>query len=223
MVNHSSKVLGIGLTSLEVRQKLVEQLKKQGITNTTVLEMIKNIPRHLFVETALSNRAYENISLPIGYSQTISQPYIVGKMTQLIIENDNMENVLEIGTGSGYQTAILASIFKKVVTIERIKKLYTRTNDLLIKMGFKNIKCLYGDGFKGSIENAPYDAILMTAAPTTIPEDLIKQLKSNGRMILPLNESGKQNLLRIKNTKNGILKKMIDDVLFVPMIKGTTE
>ena len=141
MVNHSSKVLGIGLTSLEVRQKLVEQLKKQGITNTTVLEMIKNIPRHLFVETALSNRAYENISLPIGYSQTISQPYIVGKMTQLIIENDNMENVLEIGTGSGYQTAILASIFKKVVTIERIKKLYTRTNDLLIKMGFKNIKC----------------------------------------------------------------------------------
>ena len=104
--------------------------------------MIKNIPRHLFVETALSNRAYENISLPIGYSQTISQPYIVGKMTQLIIENDNMENVLEIGTGSGYQTAILASIFKKVVTIERIKKLYTRTNDLLIKMGFKNIKCL---------------------------------------------------------------------------------
>ena len=223
MVNHSSKVLGIGLTSLEVRQKLVEQLKKQGITNTTVLEMIKNIPRHLFVETALSNRAYENISLPIGYSQTISQPYIVGKMTQLIIENDNMENVLEIGTGSGYQTAILASIFKKVVTIERIKKLYTRTNDLLIKMGFKNIKCLYGDGFKGSIENAPYDAILMTAAPTTIPEDLIKQLKPNGRMILPLNERGKQNLIRIKNTKNGILKKMIDDVLFVPMIKGTTE
>ena len=98
-------------------------------------------------------------------------------MTQLIIENDNMENVLEIGTGSGYQTAILASIFKKVVTIERIKKLYTRTNDLLINMGFKNIKCLYGDGFKGSIENAPYDAILMTAAPTTIPEDLSRTAK----------------------------------------------
>ncbi|MEC9205595.1 MAG: protein-L-isoaspartate(D-aspartate) O-methyltransferase [Pseudomonadota bacterium] len=223
MTKSNKKILGSGLTSLDVRIKLIEHLRKQGINNKIVLEMIKNMPRHLFIETALKDRAYENTALPIGYNQTISQPYIVGKMTQLIIENDNMENVLEIGTGSGYQTAILASIFKEVITIERIKPLYTRTSTLLKKMGFKNIKCLFGDGFKGSIKNSPYDAILMTAAPTEIPKDLIKQLKENGRMILPLDDKGKQNLLRIKNTKNGILKKIIDDVVFVPMIEGIVE
>ena len=220
-MSNTQKIVGVGLTSLETRQKLVNRLKNKGITNKIVLEMIKNIPRHLFIETALRNRAYDDVSLPIGYGQTISQPYIVGKMTQLIYEKDNMHNVLEIGTGCGYQTAILASIFKNVITIERIKPLYDRANKSLKKMGFKNIKCVFGDGFKGSTKNAPFDAILMTAAPTVIPDELLRQLKPNGRMIMPLNERGKQKLLRIKNTKNGILKKIIDDVLFVHMLKGT--
>ncbi len=175
MTSFNRKILGTGLTSLDIRLKLVKHLKEQGITDTTVLEIIKNMPRHLFVETALKDRAYENTALPIGYNQTISQPYIVGKMTQLIIEKDSMGNVLEIGTGSGYQTAILASIFKNVVTIERIKPLHIRTSKLLKKMGFKNIKCIFGDGFKGSILDSPYDAILMTAAPTEIPKELVKK------------------------------------------------
>lgn len=220
-MSNSQKIAGAGLTSLETRQKLIDRLKTKGITNKIVLEMIKNIPRHLFIETALRNRAYDDVSLPIGYNQTISQPYIVGKMTQLIFEKDNMNRVLEIGTGCGYQTAILASIFKSVISIERIKPLYDRTSKSLKRMGFKNIKCIFGDGFNGSIKDAPFDAILMTAAPTIIPDELIQQLKPNGRMIMPLNEHGKQKLLRIKNTKNGILKKVIDDVLFVPMLKGT--
>ena len=222
MVNFN-RILGAGLTSLDARQKLVSRLKNKGIRNKIILEIIKNIPRHLFIETALRDRAYNDVALPIGYNQTISQPYIVGKMTQLIFENDNMKKILEIGTGCGYQTAILASLFKTVVTIERIKPLYIRTSKSLKRMGFKNIKCIFGDGFNGSIVDSPFDAILMTAAPTTIPDRLIRQLKPNGRMVMPLNEHGKQKLLRIKNTKNGILKKVVDDVLFVPMVEGTTD
>ena len=222
MVN-LNRILGAGLTSLDARQKLVSRLKNKGIRNKIILEIIKNIPRHLFIETALRDRAYNDVALPIGYNQTISQPYIVGKMTQLIFENDNMKKILEIGTGCGYQTAILASLFKTVVTIERIKPLYIRTSKSLKRMGFKNIKCIFGDGFNGSIVDSPFDAILMTAAPTTIPDQLIRQLKPNGRMVMPLNKHGKQKLLRIKNTKNGILKKVVDDVLFVPMVEGTTD
>tara|TARA_B100001996_G_scaffold119170_1_gene90233 strand:- start:945 stop:1583 length:639 start_codon:yes stop_codon:yes gene_type:complete len=204
---------------IQVKDKFINTLKQQGISNSSVLNVMGLIPRHIFVEEALKNRAYDNDALPIGFSQTISSPYIVGKMTQLIIE-DNMEKVLEIGTGCGYQTAILASLFKQVTTIERIKPLYEKSKIILKNLNFKNIKNIYGDGYEGFLSNAPFDAIIMTASPKEIPEKLVQQLKPNGRMIIPLNENGSQKLFRIKNTKNGILKKEVDDVLFVPMLKG---
>ena len=204
---------------IQIKDKFINTLKKQGISNSSVLNVMGLIPRHIFVEEALKNRAYDNDALPIGFSQTISSPYIVGKMTQLIIE-DNMEKVLEIGTGCGYQTAILASLFKQVTTIERIKPLYEKSKLILKNLNFKNIKNIYGDGYEGFLSNAPFDAIIMTASPKEIPEKLVQQLKPSGRMIIPLNENGSQKLFRIKNTKNGILKKEVDDVLFVPMLKG---
>ena len=208
------------IISSDQQNLILSRLKSQGITNTSVLDIMSTMPRHLFIEPALKNRAYDDDALPIGFSQTISSPYIVAKMTQLLIEEDNMGKVLEIGTGCGYQTAILAKLFTHVTTIERIKPLQQKTENLLKKLEYKNIKFVYGDGFDGYYANAPYDAIIMTASPSDIPEKLVSQLTSNGRMVLPLNMNGKQKLFRVKNTKNGVFKKEVDDVLFVPMLQG---
>ena len=220
MSKSNTIVSDLGMIPLEIKKNFINRLKSQGIQNNLVLNVMQQVPRHLFVEPALKKRAYDDDALPIGFNQTISSPYIVAKMTELIIENDNMQNVLEIGTGSGYQSAVLALLFKYVTTMERIKPLYERTQKYLKEMGFKNIKCIFDDGFKGYSVRGPYDAIIMTASPTVIPEFLLSQLKPTGRMILPLDTNGKQKLFRIKNTKNGILKKEIDDVLFVPMLEG---
>jgi len=208
------------IISSDQQNLILSRLKSQGITNTSVLDIMSTMPRHLFIEPALKNRAYDDDALPIGFSQTISSPYIVAKMTQLLMEEDNMGKVLEIGTGCGYQSAILAKLFTHVTTIERIKPLQQKTENLLKKLEYKNIKFVYGDGFDGYYANAPYDAIIMTASPSDIPEKLVSQLTSNGRMVLPLNMNGKQKLFRVKNTKNGVFKKEVDDVLFVPMLEG---
>ena len=208
------------IISSDQQNLILSRLKSQGITNSSVLDIMSTMPRHLFIEPALKNRAYDDDALPIGFSQTISSPYIVAKMTQLLMEEDNMGKVLEIGTGCGYQTAILAKLFTHVTTIERIKPLQQKTENLLKKLEYKNIKFVYGDGFDGYYANAPYDAIIMTASPSDIPEKLVSQLTSNGRMVLPLNMNGKQKLFRVKNTKNGVFKKEVDDVLFVPMLQG---
>jgi len=208
------------IISSDQQNLILSRLKSQGITDTSVLDIMSTMPRHLFIEPALKNRAYDDDALPIGFSQTISSPYIVAKMTQLLMEEDNMGKVLEIGTGCGYQTAILAKLFTHVTTIERIKPLQQKTENLLKKLEYKNIKFVYGDGFDGYYANAPYDAIIMTASPSDIPEKLVSQLTSNGRMVLPLNMNGKQKLFRVKNTKNGVFKKEVDDVLFVPMLQG---
>ena len=208
------------IISSDQQNLILSRLKSQGITDTSVLDIMSTMPRHLFIEPALKNRAYDDDALPIGFSQTISSPYIVAKMTQLLMEEDNMGKVLEIGTGCGYQTAILAKLFTHVTTIERIKPLQQKTENLLKKLEYKNIKFIYGDGFDGYRANAPYDAIIMTASPSDIPEKLVSQLTSNGRMVLPLNMNGKQKLFRVKNTKNGVFKKEVDDVLFVPMLEG---
>ena len=207
--------------SSEELKKMISSLKAQGITNTSVLDIISTIQRHIFVEPALRGRAYDFDALPIGFNQTISSPYIVAKMTQLLIETDNMKNVLEIGTGCGYQACILSKLFKRVTTIERIEPLYLKTKALLKSLNYKNISSIYGDGFDGYKLNGPYDAIIMTASPSIIPDKLISQLKPNGRMVLPLNVNGSQKLYRVKNTKKGIFKKEVDDVLFVPMLQGT--
>ena len=208
------------IISSDQQNLILNRLKSQGITDTSVLDIMSTMPRHLFIEPALKNRAYDDDALPIGFSQTISSPYIVAKMTQLLMEEDNMGKVLEIGTGCGYQSAILAKLFTHVTTIERIKPLQQKTENLLKKLEYKNIKFVYGDGFDGYYANAPYDAIIMTASPSDIPEKLVSQLTSNGRMVLPLNMNGKQKLFRVKNTKNGVFKKEVDDVLFVPMLEG---
>ena len=206
--------------SSEELRKLVSSLKQQGITNDSVLNIMSTIQRHIFIEPALRGRAYDFDALPIGFNQTISSPYIVAKMTQLLIETDSMKNVLEIGTGCGYQTCVLSELFESVTTIERIKPLFEKTSSLLKSLNYKNILSIYGDGFEGCKSNAPYDAIIMTASPSVIPDKLVSQLKPNGRMVLPLNINGSQKLYRIKNTKKGILKKEVDDVLFVPMLEG---
>tara|TARA_B100000475_G_scaffold64275_1_gene45477 strand:+ start:3433 stop:4077 length:645 start_codon:yes stop_codon:yes gene_type:complete len=208
------------IISSDQQNLILSRLKSQGITDTSVLDIMSTMPRHLFIEPALKNRAYDDDALPIGFSQTISSPYIVAKMTQLLMEEDNMGKVLEIGTGCGYQSAILSKLFTHVTTIERIKPLQQKTENLLKKLEYKNIKFVYGDGFDGYYANAPYDAIIMTASPSDIPEKLVSQLTSNGRMVLPLNMNGKQKLFRVKNTKNGVFKKEVDDVLFVPMLQG---
>ena len=204
----------------EVHIKLINHLVKEGISNKKVLDVLSLIPRHLFVEPALQTRAYDDDALPIGYNQTISSPSIVAKMTQLIFEEDRMTNVLEIGTGCGYQTSILSKLFSRVTTIERIKSLHDNSKRLLESLSCKNITFVHGDGFKGYKNNSPYDAIIMTASPSEIPSELVSQLKLSGRMVLPLNVDGSQKLFRIKNTKNGLLKKEVDDVLFVPMLEG---
>tara|TARA_B100000902_G_scaffold343644_1_gene348450 strand:+ start:155 stop:823 length:669 start_codon:yes stop_codon:yes gene_type:complete len=214
------RIIGSGLTSKASREKLAENLRNLGIKNNDVINLIMNIPRHLFIETALASRAYENISLPIGFKQTISQPYMVAKMTELLHESQSMDNVLEIGTGCGYQTSILSMLFKKVTTIERIDSLYNQSKKRLINMGFKNISFILGDGHLGYEKNSPYDAIIVTAAADKMPEKLIQQLAPNGRIVLPLRTNENQKLVKLKNTKNGIIKKIIEDVVFVPMLEG---
>ena len=159
-----------------IKKKFISRLKHQGINNVKVLEAMSSIPRHLFVEPAFSGRAYDDDALPIGFKQTISSPYIVGKMSQLLIEEDKMNKVLEIGTGCGYQTFILSQLFNTVTTIERIEQLQLKTQKLFIKYDLKNIKSIYGDGHVGYKNNAPYDAIIMTASPSEIPKKLVDQL-----------------------------------------------
>lgn len=204
----------------EKRSNLVDYLKRAGITNQEVLDAFSKVPRHLYVDPAFYPRAYDDDALPIGFDQTISSPTIVAKMTQLIYEDNKMKNVLEVGTGCGYQTSILSKLFTSVTTIERIKSLHLTAKKRLSDLNYNNITFLHGDGFYGHKSNSPYDAIIMTASPSEIPSNLVKQLKPSGRIALPLNINGIQKLFRIKNTKNGLLKKEVDDVLFVPMLEG---
>ena len=202
------------------KNQLINLLSDKGITNEKVIRIMERIPRESFIDPALKQMAYDDDALPIGHNQTISSPYIVAKMSQIIIEEDKMDKVLEIGTGCSYQTVVLSYLFKKVVSIERIKPLYIKSKKIVSDFNRNNIKLIFGDGYMGSEIDAPFDAIIITAAPDEIPKSLIQQLKTHGRMIMPLNKNGKQILLRIKNTPKGVIMKEIDDVLFVPMLKG---
>ena len=202
------------------KNQLINILRGKCITNEKVINIMEKIPRESFIDPALKQMAYDDDALPIGHNQTISSPYIVAKMSQIIIEEDKMDKVLEIGTGCSYQTVVLSYLFKKVVSIERIKPLYIKSKKIVSDFNRNNIKLIFGDGYMGSEIDAPFDAIIITAAPDEIPKSLIQQLKTHGRMIMPLNKNGKQILLRIKNTPKGVIMKEIDDVLFVPMLKG---
>ncbi len=200
------------------RLSMVEkQLKNRGIEDSLVLEAMKNVERHLFVPQKSRLEAYEDGPLPIGHGQTISQPYIVAYMTQML-DLDGTERLLEIGTGSGYQAAVLAEIGCEVYTIEIVKELKIRAEQTLQKLGYDNVHCKYGDGYKGWPEYAPYDAIIVTAAPPEIPEKLVNQLDQNGRMILPKG-SVFQELILITKVEGKVHKKKLLPVRFVPMIK----
>lgn len=201
-------------------KSLIDTLKQQGIHQNDVLQAIETIPRELFLPSVLTHRAYENNALPIGQGQTISQPYIVALMTQLLLEKvDSSCSVLEIGTGSGYQTAILSSIFHKVYSVERIKKLQFQARQKLNKLDLHNVKMKHADGWQGWSSKAPFDAIIVTAAPNQVPNSLIEQLSDNSRMVIPVGEL-EQTLYCIDKHEGLTTTKKLDPVNFVPLIEG---
>lgn len=211
---------GIGMTSPRTRERLIARLKEEGIRDRRVLDQIRNTPRHLFVDEALASRAYEDTALPIGNSQTISQPYIVARMTELLIEGGPLENVLEVGTGSGYQTAVLAPLVRRVYTVERIEALHTLARSRFRAMGLRNIRTRHVDGGVGWPEYAPFDGIIVTAAPEGIPRTLVNQLRTGGRMVLPIGDDKLQALVRVTKTEDGYDRELLEQVSFVPMLSG---
>jgi protein-L-isoaspartate(D-aspartate) O-methyltransferase len=211
---------GIGMTSQRTRDRLVQRLREEGISNDAVLEVIRNTPRHLFVDEALASRAYEDTALPIGFNQTISQPYVVAAMTDLVIAN-NPQKVLEIGTGSGYQAAVLAQLVPKVYTVERIEPLAAQARQRFRQLGMRNVRASYADGTEGLVEFAPYDAIITTAAAATVPQALLDQLSPRGgHLVIPVGGRRYQTLLRITRRGDAYTEEHFDPVVFVPLLSG---
>lgn len=216
------RLAGIGMTSARTRDRLVQRLRDQGITNLAVLERMRNVPRHIFVDEALGSRAYEDTALPIGFGQTISQPYIVARMTEALLEGPQLYNVLEVGTGCGYQTAVLAPFVDKLYTIERIQPLIERAKERLKELGIRNVRFRHGDGALGWKAHAPFDGILVAAAPLTVPEALLQQLKVGGRMIMPVGPEGEQELIRFVRKEQRIERQSLGPVAFVPLLGGVS-
>ena len=212
---------GIGMTSPRTRKRMVQRLAEQGITDQKVLEIMRHTPRHVFVDEALASRAYEDTALPIGFNQTISQPYIVAKMTELLMVSGQLSKVLEIGTGCGYQTAVLAQLVDQVFSVERILALQKKARDILWNLKFKNIGYLYGDGKLGWVDNAPFDGILVAAAAPEVPEYLLQQLAVGGVLVMPVGEiGGAQILQRITRTSINYKIEYLEAVSFVPFLSG---
>ena len=216
----NDKFRGIGMTSQRSRDRLIVQLRDMGIHSERVLEVMRNMPRHIFIDEALASRAYDNTALPIGHNQTISQPYIVARMTEALLEDGRLDKVLEIGTGCGYQTAILSRLVTKVYSVERIDALLHKAREKFIALKCHNVRTRHGDGTAGWPENAPFDGVLVSAAPVGVPEKLLEQLAPGGRLIIPVGKSGEQELLCITRTEDGFSEKRLDWVSFVPMIEG---
>jgi len=213
---------GIGMTSQRTHERLLQSLREQGIHNERVLDAMRKVPRHIFLDEALAHRAYENTALPIGYSQTISQPYTVALMTQLLLAYGPRHKVLEIGTGSGYQAAILANLVDKVYTVERIKPLLAKARERFRALGLRNIISGHSDGGEGWSQYAPYDAILSTAAPQKVPEELLHQLAPDGILVIPVGNESDQELRTIQrmgDTSN-FEEEVITKVRFVPLLGG---
>jgi protein-L-isoaspartate(D-aspartate) O-methyltransferase len=209
---------GIGMTSQRTRERLVERLSREGVRDASVLEVIRRTPRHIFVDEALASRAYEDTALPIGHGQTISQPYIVARMTELLVAGVSLRKVLEVGTGSGYQAAILAQLVPAVVTVERIEALLRRARARFRELGLRNIRAKHHDGIWGWPEQGPFDGILLTAAPPQLPQALLDQL--GGRMVTPVGEQGRQSLVLITRTHGGFERLDLESVSFVPLVGG---
>jgi protein-L-isoaspartate(D-aspartate) O-methyltransferase len=214
---------GIGMTSARTRERLVERLKADGIKNLAVLERIRAVPRHLFVDEALASRAYEDTALPIGFGQTISQPYIVAAMTGALIEGTTkkLTRVLEIGTGCGYQTAVLAPFVQHVYSVERIAPLLQRARSMLAELRVSNVSLRHADGFHGWRSQAPFQGILAAAAPEVIPPELLDQLDEGGRLVIPIGARGQQTLVRVTRHGNELEREELLPVSFVPFVEGT--
>jgi protein-L-isoaspartate(D-aspartate) O-methyltransferase len=204
------------------RERLIQQLRMQGIRNEKVLEVMRTLPRHLFIDQALESHAYANHALPIGYGQTISQPYIVARMTEELLSQGDISKVLEIGTGCGYQTAVLANLIREVYSIERIKSLSVKASERLRQLGCNQVHLSHGDGTKGWIEHAPYQGIIVTAAPATMPSALLEQLAIAGCMIVPIGTQLEgQQLLKIVRTQPRLYEQyFLEEVSFVPLCEG---
>lgn len=211
--------VGIGMTSLRTRQRMVNRLREGGIRDGRVLDVMGALPRHLFVDEAFAHRAYEDTALPIGYNQTISQPYMVARMTELLLQAGPLNNVLEIGTGSGYQTAVLSQFVRHVYSVERIKALQERARQRLHSLRIRNVSLKHSDGGFGWPDRAPFDGILAAAAPSRLPEDLIVQLKPGGRMIIPVGDEC-QRLQLIIRTERGFDRQIVEPANFVPFRSG---
>lgn len=214
-----NNISGIGMTSARTRNRLVSRLKDQGITSNEVLEQILNVPRHLFVDEALSTRAYEDTALPIGMGQTISQPYIVAKMTEAIFQNNKRNKILEIGTGCGYQTAVLSPFYKKIYSVERIPEILRKTKKRLQNLNIYNVNFRLGDGWKGWPKYAPYDGIIVSAAANEVPKNLLKQLIDGGVLVIPIGATGKQELQLIEKNDKIFKYTSLGYVSFVPLVK----
>ncbi len=211
---------GIGMTSQRTRERLVQRLIEQGITNQAVLEVMRSTPRHLFLDEAMAHRAYEDTALPIGYQQTLSQPYIVARMTELLLAGGSCDNVLEIGTGSGYQTAVLAQLVGQVYSVERIKPLLDRARPRLRQLKLRNLQLRHADGCLGWADKGPFDGILSAAAPEEVPQELLQQLAPGGRLVIPVGGSS-QYLRVITREAEGFASETLDAVRFVPLRPGT--
>ncbi len=216
----TDSIQGIGMTSARTRDRLVNRLKDHGIRSSAVLEQIRNVPRHLFVDEALSSRAYEDTALPIGHSQTISQPYVVAKMTEALLEDFDGDKVLEIGTGCGYQTAVLAPLVKEIYTVERIPELLRKTKQRLRQLDIYNVKFRHGDGWEGWPKYGPYDGIIVAAAAPELPRKLLEQLAPGGRLIMPVGPSGAQDLVMLRRLDDHFEQVSLGGVSFVPLVKG---
>jgi protein-L-isoaspartate(D-aspartate) O-methyltransferase len=219
-VSDDFDLVGIGMTSQRTRDRLVKRLRDHGIKDERVLDVIRAVPRHIFIDEALSHRAYEDTALPIGHGQTISQPFIVALMTQSLL-NVPRDRVLEVGTGSGYQAAVLAHLVKRVYTVERIQPLIERAEARFRALRLRNIRVKYDDGHLGWPEQAPFDGILVTAAARSVPEALVEQLGPTGRLVIPVGGDDTQELRVIDRTPDGVREESIEFVRFVPLLRGT--
>jgi protein-L-isoaspartate(D-aspartate) O-methyltransferase len=211
---------GIGMTSQRTRERLIQRLYEEGLSNAHVLEAIRRTPRHLFVDEALAHRAYEDTALPIGNNQTISQPYMVARMSELLLAAGPLDKVLEIGTGSGYQTAILAQLVERVFSVERIQNLQEKAKERLVELNLRNVVFRWGDGWEGWNALGPYNGIIVTAAAANVPQALLDQLAPGGRLVIPVGTGDVQELLLIVREEDGFSRHVLDAVRFVPLLNG---
>lgn len=215
---------GIGMTSQRTRQRLIERLKDQGVSNLQVLDIIADTPRHIFLDEALSHRAYEDVALPIGYGQTLSQPYMVARMTEILLgAGGKLDRVLEIGTGSGYQTAVLAQLVGQVYSLERIKPLQDKARDRLRKLGLRNVQLRHADGGMGWPDGGLFNGILSTAAPREVPAELKAQLAPDGVLVIPVGaEFQELKMIVREGDSDNFFSQVIEPVKFVPLLSGVT-